>query len=93
MATEKKPAAAGTTAAPKKKGAKSPLRAEVERVAKATGLPSAYITKLVASEKKKLLDAHKAALAELAGRVQPIVAAALAAVAAPAPPAEPEQPQ
>jgi len=72
--------------APKKPVKKSPLRVEVERVAKATGLPTSYINKQVSAAKKAIDQAKKNELAALATQVPSLVAQALQRAAAPAAP-------
>ena len=76
--------------APKRVAVKTNLRKEIERVAKATGLPVAYISKRVAVEKKRIDEDRKAALDNLAARVADVVAAAVAEINVA--PAEPQAP-
>jgi hypothetical protein len=86
MATEKTPKAPRKPRdpnAPKKTPKKTALRLEVDRVAKATGLPASFILKKVGVRRAEINAARKAALEQLVTEVPAIVAAALQAAAKP----------
>ena len=76
---------------PKKAAKPNPLKAEVARVAKATGLPTSYVNKQLGAERKRINDDRKAAMDGLVGSVAGIVQESLAkSASAAAPPTPPE---
>jgi hypothetical protein len=77
MSTQNATQETKTKKAPKPKSA---LSTEIARVAKATGLPPSFIAKKIAAEKKKVNEAHQAALNGLAKRVAQIVKDAIAEI-------------
>lgn len=77
MAKDKQKGDAAAERKPKQKKPPTRLRSEINRVAKATGLPASFVAKQVAAKKKEIDEQRKQALDALADQVPAIVGEAI----------------
>lgn len=82
QATKKQGAAPAAASSDKKKNYKSPLKREIERVAKATGIPAKVLERRIAEKKAEIDARHKAEVDALISSVPRIIAESLQQIVA-----------